>query len=64
MGEPELVWRVPRACEAAASCVEVACDGDRVIIRGTAPDQRPGIRLTRREWRAFVDAIKRGGYDS
>jgi Domain of unknown function (DUF397) len=51
-----LVWRKSQRCDSAA-CVEIAFDGEVVLIRSS---NDPGRRLTisRREWQAFVRGLR------
>lgn len=58
----ELVWRKARCCE-ASSCVEVAFDGDHVLVRDSKDPDSPVLRFTRDEWTAFVAGVKDGDFD-
>ena len=54
-------WRRSRYC-ADLNCVEVAGDGDDILVRST---RRPAhvLRFAAPEWRAFTAAAKRGEFD-
>ncbi|BCY12467.1 DUF397 domain-containing protein [Actinoplanes sp. L3-i22] len=57
--ERDLVWRRSSYCEASA-CLEIAFDGDDVLIRNTErPDEV--IVATRGEWRGLVAGIRDAG---
>jgi hypothetical protein len=55
-------WQRSSRSNAAGNCVEVRILGDQVSVRDS---KRPDIvlRLTRTEWRAFLEAVKRGDLD-
>jgi Domain of unknown function (DUF397) len=55
-------WRAS-SYSASADCVEIADLGDVVGVRDSKDPNGPVIELTRSEWCAFVDAIKRGDLD-
>jgi hypothetical protein len=51
-----LAWRKPARCD-SNTCVEVALDGDEVLIRNsTVPDVY--LVFPRGEWRAFVRGLR------
>lgn len=45
------------------NCVQVAPDGDTVLIRDSKDTQGPVLSFTRTEWERFRDAIKAGRFD-
>ncbi len=55
-------WRRSSYSNAAGNCVEVRHVGDLVELRDS---KHPDVVLviTRAEWRAFLDAVKRGELD-
>jgi Domain of unknown function (DUF397) len=55
-------WRTSSYSSAAGNCVEVRHVGDLVELRHS---KHPDVVLviTRAEWRAFLDAVKRGDLD-
>lgn len=56
-------WRKSPYSADQTSCVEVAELGELVHVRDSKNPDGPVIRLTRAEWRAFVEAVKRGDFD-
>ena len=61
MTSGELVWQRARRCESAA-CIEVAQDGDDILMRnGKIPDG-PILRFTRAEWDAFEGGVRDGDF--
>jgi uncharacterized protein DUF397 len=46
------------------TCVEIATQGEYVLIRSTADQDRPPVTLTRDEWQAFVGGVKDGDFDN
>ena len=57
----ELVW-YRCSCDGGA-CVEIAADGDTILVRNSAdPDGTP-VSLNRNEWRAFLAGAKEGAFD-
>ncbi|MFB9321363.1 DUF397 domain-containing protein [Cryptosporangium minutisporangium] len=56
----ELRWRTARCSH--TNCVEVAIDSEQVLIRNsTAPDQAL-LRISHRQWRYFIDALRAGDF--
>ena len=51
-----------KACHATAQCVEVAAQGDLVVVRDS---KNPAVELryTRQEFAVFLDGAKRGVFD-
>ena len=62
MTAQHLEWRRPGQCNRAA-CLEVAADGDEVLIRDTKAPSATVQRYTREEFAAFIAAAKMGYYD-
>lgn len=56
-------WRASSHSASAGDCVEIAELGDMVGVRDSKDPNGPVIELTRSEWCAFVDAVKRGDLD-
>jgi Domain of unknown function (DUF397) len=59
-GEP--IWYHDRRCESGA-CVEIALDGDTVLLRSSKNQRATPVALSRDEWREFLAAAKDGIYD-
>jgi hypothetical protein len=58
----KLSWRKARRCSAGA-CVEVARDGDQILVRDSkAPESAP-LRFSRKEWEHFVTGAREGDFD-
>jgi hypothetical protein len=56
-GTEDLRWVRSTKC-ASGNCVEVARDGDHVLLRDSKrPDGIP-FEFTREEWKAFVAGVK------
>jgi hypothetical protein len=58
MHDKGLGWRRASHCDSAA-CVEVAFDGDSVLIRDSKDPAGPALTFTRNEWRTFVSSVSR-----
>jgi Domain of unknown function (DUF397) len=58
---PAVVWQRARSC-GNGECVEVASDGDAIVIRDSK-NPALNLRYTRQEWRAFVLGVKAGDFD-
>ena len=56
-----LVWRRSPAC-ASGACVEVAFDGDRVLIRDSKNPEREPLAFTAEEWHAFAAGVAAGAF--
>jgi len=56
-----LVWRKSTFC-ADGTCVEVAEDGDAVLMRDSKDLGRGHLRFDRAAWRDFTDAITNGEF--
>ncbi|HLW78203.1 MAG TPA: DUF397 domain-containing protein [Terriglobia bacterium] len=57
----ELVWYRAR-CDGGA-CVEVAANGDTVIVRSSTKPGGAPVELSRDEWHAFIAGVKEGAFD-
>jgi hypothetical protein len=51
------VWMRARGCEANA-CIEVAREGDLVLLRNSTYPDGPVLTATRQEWAVFADAVR------
>jgi hypothetical protein len=58
----ELIWYQDRRCESGA-CVEIALDGDTVLLRSSENQGATPTALSRDEWRKFLAGAKDGIYD-
>jgi len=54
-------WQRSSRC-ADRQCVEVARDGDAVLLRDSKDPDGPVLRFTRAEWDAFVLGAKDGEF--
>jgi Domain of unknown function (DUF397) len=62
IGDSSIVkFRAP--CDTGGTCIEVAFDGDRVLIRDSKDPDGPVLVFTPAEWVAHVQAVKEGEYD-
>jgi hypothetical protein len=52
-------WR-KSSSSGLTGCVEVAFVGDAVLIRDSKDSSGPQLKFTKREWSAFVHAIRQG----
>ena len=59
----ELAWYRDKRCESGA-CVEIAEDGDTVLLRSTRNQKAAPVALSRDEWREFLAGAKDGAYDA
>ena len=57
MTRNDLHWRRSSHCESNA-CVEIAVDGDHVLMRRSTDPDGPILSFTRSEWDAFIAAVK------
>lgn len=68
MGAPEtdlsgLTW-VKATSSGVGECVEIAAARDNVAVRDSKHPQGPVLMYTRSEWRAFLDGVRKGEFDS
>ncbi|WP_433351709.1 DUF397 domain-containing protein [Microtetraspora malaysiensis] len=59
--EPE--WFKSSFSGSGNDCVEVARDGDEVLLRNSRDRAAPAHRFTAREWVAFILGAKAGEFD-
>lgn len=52
-------WRRSTYC-ADTACVEIAEDGDRILMRDSKDSSRPYLGFSRADWRQFVEEIASG----
>jgi hypothetical protein len=57
-----LVWQRSSYCGTSA-CIEVAQDGQAVLVRSSQDPQGSALILSHDTWRGFVASIKDGEYD-
>lgn len=55
-------WVKARRCD-SATCVEVAIEGEQIWVRNSQAPQRL-VRFTRQEWLVFLEAVRRGEFDT
>jgi predicted secreted Zn-dependent protease len=60
--EDQTPWRRSSYCSHGA-CVEVALDGDLVLVRDSKESRPRALRFTREEWQSFVAGVKDGRFD-
>jgi uncharacterized protein DUF397 len=58
----ELRWRTAKRCS-GANCVEVARDGDYVLVRDSKNPQNPPVTFTGDEWAVFTAGVREGDFD-
>jgi hypothetical protein len=58
----ELVWHRGARCESGA-CVEIAEDGNTVLVRSSVHPAVPPTTLSRDEWNSFIAEVKDGSFD-
>ena len=56
-----LDWRRSGRCS-GGNCVEVAKDGDRVLIRDSREPGRRPLQISSADWAAFVGGIEDGDF--
>ena len=61
-GDKQL-WYRDKRCE-SGQCVEVAVDGDTVLLRSSRNRRATPVALSRDEWREFLAGAKDGIYDA
>lgn len=60
---PQLKWIKASRSYGCGECVELADDGDGVLLRDSKDPSGPRLRFTRRELAAFVHAAGAGEFD-
>ncbi len=58
----ELSWRVARQCD-GGTCVQIAQQGEVVLIGDSKDPRGPVLAYSRAEWRTFAEGIKQGDFD-
>lgn len=58
----ELRWRRSTTCS-AGNCVEVASDGDRILVRDSKNPQITPMVFTGDEWAVFTAGVRAGDFD-
>ena len=58
----ELRWQTAKGCS-GANCVEVANDGDRILLRDSKNPQIAPMVFTRDEWAVFTEGVRVGDFD-
>ena len=58
----DLVWR-KSAASGGTNCVEVAFDGDTVLVRNSQHPSGPMLPFTHAEWDAFLAGAREGEFD-
>jgi hypothetical protein len=56
-----LNWRRSRRCS-GGSCIEVAKDGDRYLIRNSRHTEAAPLQVDAAEWAAFVGGVGDGDF--
>ena len=57
-GRADMRWRKSSASN-QSNCVEVACDGESVMIRDSKDSGGPALSVPTESWQRFVDFVKR-----
>ena len=57
-----LGWRKARRCGSGA-CVEVARDGDQILVRDSKDPQAAPLKFTPQEWDHFLTGAREGDFD-
>ena len=57
------VWLRARKCSTGA-CIEVAFDGETVILRNSADPNRTLLLASREDWDAFSEAVRNGEFEA
>ncbi|MFI6077528.1 DUF397 domain-containing protein [Actinoplanes sp. NPDC051343] len=58
----KLRWHKARRCNNGA-CVEVARDGDRILVRDSKAPQSAPLKFTQEEWDHFLAGAREGDFD-
>ena len=56
-------WQWHGGC-ADTQCVEIAREGDRVLMRDSKDPDGPMLTFSRESWEQFVEAAKNGEFDT
>ena len=59
---PGLTWRRSRSCNSGA-CVEVAANGEMILIGDSKAPSGPVLSYTPAEFREFITGAKNGDFD-
>jgi hypothetical protein len=57
MESRERIWQKARGCE-SSECIEVAREGELVLLRNSADPNGPVLTATSQEWAVFVHAVR------
>jgi hypothetical protein len=57
-----LQWRRSSSC-GTNTCVEIAREGDVVLVRDSKSPENPPLRFTQPEWIAFLAGARNGEFD-
>jgi uncharacterized protein DUF397 len=57
------VWKKASASNANDNCVEMARDGELVLVRDSKNPHGPVLAYTKKEISAWLDGAKRGEFD-
>lgn len=64
MTSSKTVWRKATASGGnGGNCVEVARDGDWILVRDSKEPQGAMLTFTLAEWAAFLDGARKGEFD-
>ena len=58
----ELRWRRARQCS-SGNCVEIAHDGDHILLRDSKKPRTAPMVFTHDEWAAFTSGVRAGEFD-
>jgi hypothetical protein len=56
-------WRKSSYSANNSACVEISERPETIALRDSKDPEGPIIEVARADWRAFVDAVKRGEFD-
>jgi hypothetical protein len=51
------VWLRARGCE-SSNCLEIAREGDLVLLRNSTDPDGPVVTATQQEWAVFAEAVR------
>lgn len=63
MGDRKIGWKRVFRCYGLGECIELAVDGQMVLMRDSKNTHGPYLRFTRAELAAFIEGIRRGEFD-